>query len=126
MADFSSYSPLTSELDPPFAVVDLGAFRRNADDLVQRAGGTPIRVAAKSVRCRSLLTETLAPLVGRPVDSLRHLPIGSAEQCAQRLAAFAAAGVERLMLWPLADEIAQLEVVRERVLPLVDQPGVTW
>ncbi|WP_328996265.1 amino acid deaminase/aldolase [Kribbella sp. NBC_01245] len=60
MADFSSYSPITSELDPPFAVVDLAAFRRNADDLVRRAGGTPIRVAAKSVRCRSLLTEALA------------------------------------------------------------------
>lgn len=59
MADFSRYSPLTSELDPPFAVVDLAAFRRNADDLVRRAGGTPIRVAAKSVRCRSLLTEAL-------------------------------------------------------------------
>lgn len=60
MADFSSYSPITSELDPPFAVVDLAAFRRNADDLVRRAGGTPIRVAAKSVRCRTLLAEALA------------------------------------------------------------------
>ena len=31
-------------------VVDLDAFDANADDLVRRAGGTPIRVASKSVR----------------------------------------------------------------------------
>jgi D-serine deaminase-like pyridoxal phosphate-dependent protein len=60
MADFSRYGALTAELEPPFAVVDLGAFRRNADDLVRRAAGTPIRVASKSVRCRALIAETLA------------------------------------------------------------------
>lgn len=62
MADFSRYGALTAELEPPFAVVDLAAFRRNADDLVRRAAGTPIRVASKSVRCRALIAETL----GRP------------------------------------------------------------
>jgi D-serine deaminase-like pyridoxal phosphate-dependent protein len=62
MADFSRYGPLTADLEPPFAVVDLGAFRRNADDLVRRAAGTPIRVASKSVRCRALIAEA----VGRP------------------------------------------------------------
>ena len=34
-----------------------------------------------------MLTDTLAPMLKRPVDSLRHLPIGSAEVCAQRLSA---------------------------------------
>ncbi|HEU4947776.1 MAG TPA: amino acid deaminase/aldolase [Kribbella sp.] len=62
MGDFSRYGPLTARLEPPFAVVDLAAFRRNADDLVRRAAGTPIRVASKSVRCRALITEAL----GRP------------------------------------------------------------
>ncbi|MGH3369658.1 MAG: alanine racemase, partial [Nocardioidaceae bacterium] len=62
MVDFSTFGPLTGDLDPPLAVVDLGAFRRNADDLVRRAGGTPIRVASKSVRCRALIAEAL----GRP------------------------------------------------------------
>ena len=47
-------------LDPPFAVVDQQAFRANAADLVRRAAGTPVRVASKSVRVRSLLTEVLA------------------------------------------------------------------
>ena len=59
MGDFDRYERLTAELEPPYAVVDLAAFRRNADDLVRRAGGTPIRVASKSVRCRALITAAL-------------------------------------------------------------------
>jgi D-serine deaminase-like pyridoxal phosphate-dependent protein len=54
----SPYARLEAALvgvEPPFAVVDLDAFRANAEDLVRRAGGKPIRVASKSVRCRSLL-----------------------------------------------------------------------
>jgi D-serine deaminase-like pyridoxal phosphate-dependent protein len=46
--------------DAPFALVDLDAMWSNARELLGRAGGTPIRVASKSVRCRSLLAEILA------------------------------------------------------------------
>lgn len=49
----------TRELDPPFGVVDLDAFDRNADDLARRAGGVPIRVASKSVRSRPLIDRVL-------------------------------------------------------------------
>jgi D-serine deaminase-like pyridoxal phosphate-dependent protein len=48
------------DLDAPLAIIDLDAFDHNADDLVRRAGGTPIRVASKSVRCRHLLDRVLA------------------------------------------------------------------
>jgi len=50
----------TAGLDPPFAVVDLDAYRANARDLLRRAGGRPIRLASKSIRCRALLERTLA------------------------------------------------------------------
>ncbi|PGH43837.1 D-serine deaminase, pyridoxal phosphate-dependent [Micromonospora sediminicola] len=50
----------TAHLDPPYAVVDLSAFDANADALVGRAGGKPLRVASKSVRVRELLTRALA------------------------------------------------------------------
>jgi D-serine deaminase-like pyridoxal phosphate-dependent protein len=50
----------TAALDPPFAVVDLDAYRANARDLLRRAGGRPIRLASKSIRCRALLERTLA------------------------------------------------------------------
>jgi D-serine deaminase-like pyridoxal phosphate-dependent protein len=54
------YDEATAHLEPPFAVVDLAAFRANAADLVRRAQGMPIRVASKSVRCRALIDEALA------------------------------------------------------------------
>lgn len=47
-------------LGTPLMVVDLDAFDANADDLARRAGGTPIRVASKSVRVPALLDRALA------------------------------------------------------------------
>jgi len=49
-----------ADLDPPLAALDLAALRRNADRLVRRAGGIPIRLASKSVRCRWVLQDVLA------------------------------------------------------------------
>lgn len=59
-ADRVRYDRATAHLDAPLAIVDLDAFDANADDLVRRAGGKPIRVASKSVRCRALLERVLA------------------------------------------------------------------
>jgi D-serine deaminase-like pyridoxal phosphate-dependent protein len=50
----------TAALDPPFAVVDLAAFEANADALVGRARGKPLRLASKSVRSRDLIARALA------------------------------------------------------------------
>ncbi len=47
-------------LDAPCALLDLDDFDANAAQLVRRAGGRPIRVASKSVRCRALLDRVLA------------------------------------------------------------------
>jgi D-serine deaminase-like pyridoxal phosphate-dependent protein len=49
----------TAELDPPFAVLDLDALEGNAADMEARAGGKPIRLASKSVRCRPLQARIL-------------------------------------------------------------------
>jgi D-serine deaminase-like pyridoxal phosphate-dependent protein len=59
MDDRRRYDAATAGLEPPFAIVDLAAFRRNAADLTRRAAGKPIRVASKSVRCRALLGDVL-------------------------------------------------------------------
>ncbi|MFF4102410.1 amino acid deaminase/aldolase [Streptomyces sp. NPDC001903] len=58
--DRARYDRATAHLDAPLAIVDLAAFDANADDLVRRAAGKPIRVASKSVRCRALLERVLA------------------------------------------------------------------
>jgi alkanesulfonate monooxygenase SsuD/methylene tetrahydromethanopterin reductase-like flavin-dependent oxidoreductase (luciferase family) len=59
--------------------------------------------------------EILAPMLNRPADALRELalPIGPAERCAEVVDAYARAGAERLFVWPLADELRQLELFRE-------------
>ena len=46
-------------LEPPFACVDLDAYRENARALAQRSGGKAIRVASKSLRCRALIERLL-------------------------------------------------------------------
>jgi len=51
---WSDLTGATAHLEPPFAVVDLGALRANADAMVASAAGKPIRLATKSVRCREI------------------------------------------------------------------------
>ena len=46
-------------VDAPFAFVDLDAMWSNAAEMLERARGTPLRVATKSVRCRALLEAIL-------------------------------------------------------------------
>jgi alkanesulfonate monooxygenase SsuD/methylene tetrahydromethanopterin reductase-like flavin-dependent oxidoreductase (luciferase family) len=70
-----------------------------------------------------ILTDVLAPLLNRSVESLRQLPIGTAESCARHLSDFAAAGVNRVLLWPVVEPVRQLALIRERVIPLVQEPG---
>ncbi|WP_419819331.1 amino acid deaminase/aldolase [Glaciibacter flavus] len=50
----------TAHLETPFAALHLDALRHNAHDMVRRAGGTPIRVASKSVRVRGVIEQLLA------------------------------------------------------------------
>jgi D-serine deaminase-like pyridoxal phosphate-dependent protein len=58
-ADLRRLDAATAELDPPFAIVDMAAFRANAAAMTRRAGGKPIRLASKSVRCRHLIEQAL-------------------------------------------------------------------
>jgi alkanesulfonate monooxygenase SsuD/methylene tetrahydromethanopterin reductase-like flavin-dependent oxidoreductase (luciferase family) len=74
-----------------------------------------------------ILADILAPLLGRSVESLRglSLPIGPAEVCAERLNAFAEAGAQRAFIWPLGDDVHQLELLAERVVPRFSGAGPT-
>jgi D-serine deaminase-like pyridoxal phosphate-dependent protein len=53
------YEEIFAEVEAPFAFVDLDAMWANADDMLERAAGKPIRVASKSVRCRAVLDRIL-------------------------------------------------------------------
>jgi alkanesulfonate monooxygenase SsuD/methylene tetrahydromethanopterin reductase-like flavin-dependent oxidoreductase (luciferase family) len=68
-----------------------------------------------------ILAETLTTLLNRPVDQLRErLLVGSPEICAEKLAAYKAAGVQRVFIWPIKDEIEQLKIFKRKVEPLVE------
>jgi len=58
--DLARLDRATADLDAPFAVVDLDALRANARDMLRRAGGRPIRLASKSIRCRTVLLRIFA------------------------------------------------------------------
>lgn len=71
-----------------------------------------------------MITDVLAPMLGRDADLIRAmaLPIGPAEVSAER-SRYARAGAQRIFLWPLTDEVRQLELFRERVIPLIRTGG---
>jgi len=58
------------------------------------------------------------PAINRPENLLRErLPIGPAGAFANLLATFKAAGLQRVLLWPVADETHQIELFAEKVAP---------
>jgi alkanesulfonate monooxygenase SsuD/methylene tetrahydromethanopterin reductase-like flavin-dependent oxidoreductase (luciferase family) len=67
-----------------------------------------------------VLRERVLRTVHRPEETLRErLPIGPPELFAEKLTAFAAAGVEEVFVWPVADEVEQLHRFWNDVRPLV-------
>jgi alkanesulfonate monooxygenase SsuD/methylene tetrahydromethanopterin reductase-like flavin-dependent oxidoreductase (luciferase family) len=71
---------------------------------------TEERAAGRIVR------EVLSPTLNRPEEELsQRLLVGPAGECAEKLAAYQAAGSQRIFLWPVEDELRQLALFRERV-----------
>ena len=59
MHEYERLETAFGDRDAPFAFVDLDAMWANAREMLARAGGKPIRVASKSVRCREILARVL-------------------------------------------------------------------
>lgn len=67
-----------------------------------------------------IIREVLSPTLNRPERELsQRLLVGSPGECAEKLAAYQGAGAQRIYLWPVKDELRQLEVFMERVAPAV-------
>lgn len=54
------YESALRDVSAPFAVIDLDALDANATDVLQRSAGLPVRLATKSLRCRSLVDHIAA------------------------------------------------------------------
>jgi alkanesulfonate monooxygenase SsuD/methylene tetrahydromethanopterin reductase-like flavin-dependent oxidoreductase (luciferase family) len=73
-----------------------------------------------------VLADVLAPLLKRDVEDLRdRVCVGSAAHCTALLSRYAAAGCQRVYLWPLGDEQQQIELVAAEVAPHIDSVCVT-
>jgi alkanesulfonate monooxygenase SsuD/methylene tetrahydromethanopterin reductase-like flavin-dependent oxidoreductase (luciferase family) len=80
-------------------------------------------VAKDRVEGERVLGDVVAPLLNRDPDELcGQLCIGPAEHCARVLSDYAAAGCERVYLWPLGDEQRQIELVAGEVAPRIERP----
>ena len=67
-----------------------------------------------------VMRERIVPTIHRPEEVLRErLPVGPAEAFAEKLSAFADAGVQRVFIWPVADEVEPARAVLESVRPLL-------
>ncbi len=72
-------------------------------------------------RADAVVREVLGPAINRPEDELKErVLIGAAAECAEKLQAYKEAGAQRVFLWPVADEINQLELFQAEVVPLVE------
>ena len=122
-------SKATSGLDTPVGALHLGALRHNAHDMLSRAGGTPIRIASKSLRVRGVLEAALALPGYRGVlaytlaealwlaESLDDIVVGypTADRAAIRALAASAAAAGRVTL--MVDSIDQLDLIDSVVPP---------
>jgi alkanesulfonate monooxygenase SsuD/methylene tetrahydromethanopterin reductase-like flavin-dependent oxidoreductase (luciferase family) len=77
-------------------------------------------ITEDSAEADRVMRERVVPTIHRPEEVLRErLPIGSAANFAEKLSAFARAGVQRVFVWPVADEARQLELFWDTVRPCV-------
>lgn len=69
-------------------------------------------------KTRLVAKSTLSPALGRPSEELqRLLPIGTPEQCIQKIRRLGEAGVTRVHIWPIQDELDQMEIFSNQVMP---------
>jgi alkanesulfonate monooxygenase SsuD/methylene tetrahydromethanopterin reductase-like flavin-dependent oxidoreductase (luciferase family) len=73
-------------------------------------------ITEKRADAEEVLT-LLSTVLRRPADELRdRFLVGPAGKCIEKLRAYAHAGVQRMLLWPVRDELRQLELFSSRVL----------
>ncbi|MEX2159626.1 MAG: LLM class flavin-dependent oxidoreductase [Dehalococcoidia bacterium] len=77
-------------------------------------------ITEDSAEARRVYRDVLAPMTGRAEQELRdRLLVGRAEECAWRLSAYQAAGAQAVFVWPVGDDVRQLELFMTEVVPRV-------
>ncbi len=69
-----------------------------------------------------ILTEVIGPTLNRSVDLLRErLLVGPATECIEKLLRLKEAGVQKVFLWPVDDELIQLKQFYEQVIQQIPE-----
>ena len=94
----------------------LVAAGKQADSFPNALATMMLYITEDGSEAEHMLREVLAPALNRPWEELKQrVLVGPAHECADKLKAYAEAGLQRVFLWPLADELRQLEMFRDRV-----------
>ena|SRR5215212_9591973 len=100
----------------------LHAVRKNPSRFPNAIATMFFYIIEESATLERIVRDVLTPTLKRPEEELRQrLLVGPAEECAEKLAAYRAAGAQRIFLWPVEDELRQLATFQERVAPLVSR-----
>jgi alkanesulfonate monooxygenase SsuD/methylene tetrahydromethanopterin reductase-like flavin-dependent oxidoreductase (luciferase family) len=90
---------------------------KDADGFPNAVASTWMFVTEDAAEVDAVLTRVLSPALGRSPEELhQRLPVGPAGECAEKLARLGEAGAQRVIVWPVGDELRQIEVFRERVV----------
>ncbi len=97
----------------------LEAERRDPSDFPTTLATTWTYVTEDDARAKEML-ERVARMVRRPVDELAdRLPIGSAAACLDLFGRYRDVGLGRLLVWPIQDEVEQLELIAREIVPFL-------
>ena len=107
---------------------DYATARATLDGHLRAAGRDPagfpdmiatvwLQVTDSAAEADRILRDVLGPALGRDPGDLGHLPVGPPEHCIRVLADYAAAGAQRVMLWPVSDGLGQLRRCAEEIAP---------
>lgn len=98
----------------------LGACGRDPTGFPDMIATMWLQVTGTRREADRLLGDVLGPLLNRDVDELAaQLPIGPPEHCIDLLQAYADAGAQQILLWPIRSPIDQLYRFNDLVRPYI-------
>ena len=113
---------------------DFATTRAALDELLAAGGRDPstfpstlatawLYVTTDAAKERAVVA-ALSQMLRRSEDEVRtRLPIGSPDRCVDLLARYRAVGVGRVLVWPVGDELEQIERLAADVIPQVASAG---
>ncbi len=118
----SAYNTLPDQFAAGLAKLrdQLKTFRKDPVQFPNALATMFMYITEDNSEAERVLSETLAIFLHRPIEQLHErLLVGAPETCAEKLSAYKAAGVQRVFIWPVKNDIEQLTIFQKKVMPLV-------